>query len=385
MRKVIGNSQYQKIANALLILRLLRQGSNTRVALSRTLGLQPSTVTYIVNRLLEAGLILETQKNERSETKKAQSSGRKAVCLELNTGFGRIIGLELLADSGWGTILDPKGNILHSQRIEYPEITSADPRKRFQHIVASSVEQMNNLCDGIDILGIGIALPGIVTSHNHTVRECWTHALRDCDFSRFFKQTFDCPVFLENDANCCVQRYLFEHDEEQNDNLMYLLARTYPAHHVPEGVSPFGIGFGMVFNGQLYRGSSSRAGEFRSAMLEHGNEERQLAFELKSMDDFHSSKGIREEIFKEILANMETISSVVDPATIYLGGFLLDYEDEVHDLLWPIAEEKIIFANAHTDASEGAAMNVLAHMFSIPQIGSESVHWPWESLLSITM
>ena len=60
MKKIVGNSQYQKIANALLIIQLLCKGPNTRVAIARELGLQPSTVTYSINRLIETGLVRES-------------------------------------------------------------------------------------------------------------------------------------------------------------------------------------------------------------------------------------------------------------------------------------------------------------------------------------
>ena len=79
MKKVVGNSQYQKVANALLILRLLRKGANTRVAIARELGLQPSTVTYSVNRLLEVGLV---QESSTSVQNGSASLGRKAVSIE---------------------------------------------------------------------------------------------------------------------------------------------------------------------------------------------------------------------------------------------------------------------------------------------------------------
>ncbi len=384
MRKVVGNSQYQKFANALLILRLLRKSSSTRVALSKALGLQPSTVTYIVGRLQESGLIRESLVSGSPEGRKSTASGRKAVKLELNRDFGRIIGLELLADSGWGSILDPMGHVIHSQKIEYPEACTTDLKDRFEFLVESSVAQMARMCEGIDILGVGIALPGIVESETHIVRECWTHALKECDFSRFLEENFAFPVILENDANCCVQRYLFESDEERAENIMYILARTYPSDHVPAGVSSFGIGIGLVFNGALYRGSSSRAGEFRSAMMAGSRIERQLAFELKDIDDLEQDREIRRRVLEEILMNTETISSVLDPQSVYLGGFLSDYTEEVKQLLSPETSQKTVFANAHTDASEGAAMNVLAQMFSIPQIGEQSSHWPWESLLKIT-
>ncbi len=104
--KVVGNSQYQKIANAFLILRLLRGGHSSRAAIARRLGLQPSTVTYSVTRLLDNGLVREC-KEGLDHQQVTSTQGRKAVEIELNLDFGRVIGLELLADYCWSSILDP--------------------------------------------------------------------------------------------------------------------------------------------------------------------------------------------------------------------------------------------------------------------------------------
>ncbi len=367
MRKVVGNSQYQKLANALLVLRLLRKGSTTRVAIARELGLQPSTVTYNINRLIEAGLVRESL--EEPGTGKTTTLGRRAVMLELNRDIFRVIGLELLADCGWASVLDAKGAVLYSQRVEYPALGDLEPRARFEHLVKDVVDKISPFCDGFPILGVGIALPGIVESNAQAVRDCWTHALKGQDFSAFFQKTFSFPIIMENDANCCVQRYLFDRAEERRDNLLYLLARRYPRTHVPAGVSPFGIGLGLVFGGTLYRGSESRAGEFVSAMMNPSEQGRQLA---TALEDLEKDASMRRALLSELAANIRSIASVLDPQTIYLGGFLTEYFAEVQTLLSDDVRDKVVYANAHNDASEGAAVNVLSLFYRIPQVGDTS-------------
>ncbi len=219
-KKVVGNSQYQKLANALLILQLLRKGPNTRASIARELGLQPSTVTYNINRLLEAGLVRQANTQELFQHGKEApiSLGRRAIALELNRDFGRVIGLELLADFGWASILDPSGSVLYSQQVDYPDRDGRTAQERFEHLVKTVVNQMVEKCGDSKVLGVGIALPGIVESNGQAIRDCWTHALKGTDLSEFFKRTFSFPVILENDANCCVQRYLFEGAAERQDN-----------------------------------------------------------------------------------------------------------------------------------------------------------------------
>ncbi len=377
MKKIVGNNQYQKIANALLIIQLLRKGPNTRAAIARELGLQPSTVTYSINRLIEAGLVRQSN----APIKEAASLGRKAVSLEINTDYGRIIGLELLADSGWASIIDLTGQVLYSAAIEYPLIEESDPQRRFEALVAQVIAGVELFCRQVPILGVGIALPGIVESNNANVRDCWTHELKRCDLAPFITGTFPYPVILENDANCCAQRYLFA-EEKHRETFMYLLARQYPSTHLPKGVSPFGIGIGLVFDSLLYRGSSSRSGEFISTFVPVHETGHQLSVMLDTVETLQEDRAIRSNVLEELVANIRSIDAVLDMATIYLGGFIADYRDEVCPMFPPELLEKILFAEAHTDASVGAAVNVLSTLLSIPQVGdTTAAHGLWDMLV----
>lgn len=364
MKKIVGNSQYQKIANALLIIQLLRKGPNTRVAIAQELGLQPSTVTYSINRLIETGLVRESTE----PIAQSVGLGRKAVSVEINTDYGRIIGLELLADSGWASIIDPTGRVLYSQPIEYPHIEETDPRSRFESLVTQVIAKTEGFCQDLPILGVGIALPGIVESNNSSVQDCWTHALKQCNFAPFIARSFPYPVMLENDANCCAQRYLYT-DRMRQDTFMYLLSRQYPSTHLPKGVSPFGIGIGLVFNSLLYRGSSSRSGEFISTFVPVHETGHQLSITLDTIETLQEDQAIRQKVLQELVSNIRSIDAILDMRAIYLGGFIADYHDEVSRMFPPDLLTKIIFANGHTDASEGAAINVLSTLFRIPQVG----------------
>lgn len=376
MKKIVGNNQYQKIANALLIIQLLRKGANTRAAIARELGLQPSTVTYSINRLIEAGLVRQSDEPIRESA----ALGRKAVSLEINTDYGRIIGLELLADSGWASIIDPNGRVLYSKPIEYPRIEETDPHRRFEALITAVIGDVEVFCHDLPILGVGIALPGIVESNNSSVQDCWTHALKRCNLAPFITRTFPYPVILENDANCCAQRYLST-DQGSEDTFMYLLARQYPSTHLPKGVSPFGIGIGLVFDSLLYRGSSSRAGEFISTFVPVHETGHQLSITLDTVETLQEDRAIRHSVLQELVSNIRSIDAVLDMRTIYLGGFIAEYHDEVSQMFPPDLLAKIIFADAHTDASVGAAANVLSTLFRIPQVGdTTSAYGIWDML-----
>lgn len=390
--KVVGNSRFQKVANAFLILRILRKGPLSRVVIAKELGLQPSTVTYSINRLFEAGIVQECSLavSSESNTGKAQKStstqGRKAIMLELNRDFGWVIGLELLADYCWACIMDVTGTVLVSTKVEYVDWIGDTAQQRFESLVSYMVDLMVSQCKDIPILGVGIAVPGIVSPNGHLVEECWTHDLRSCDFSDFLEKKFPFPVIIENDANCCVQKYLWNESENPCESFMYLLVRKYPKERLPQEVPAFGIGLGLVFNGILYRGAYSRSGEFKSALLSHPGVNDQLSVSKDELARLDQDDDVKKRVLNELLANLASAVSILDPRTVYLGGYLAQEQLLVRSLLEDRDSsiiKRVIFADAHADTAEGAAKNLLDILFRIPQVGeADSDSWRWEHILT---
>ncbi|MBN2618012.1 MAG: MarR family transcriptional regulator, partial [Spirochaetales bacterium] len=102
------NKIYQKNANVSLVMQTIRVKKEiSRIEISRELGLDRSTITNIVTKLIENNLLIE-----KSEGVSESKGGRKPVLLGINPEFGVILGLELQVNIYRATLLTVDGFIL---------------------------------------------------------------------------------------------------------------------------------------------------------------------------------------------------------------------------------------------------------------------------------
>ncbi|WP_248282137.1 ROK family protein [Mucilaginibacter robiniae] len=114
------------------------------------------------------------------------------------------------------------------------------------------VTEINNFIasSGVDkskILGVGITMPGFVDPArgvNYTFLECKDQSLVD-----YVQQAIALPVFIENDSTAiALGEQKFGVAINQDDAMVINLG--------------WGIGLGMIVNGEIFRGHSGLAGEF---------------------------------------------------------------------------------------------------------------------------
>lgn len=383
--KIVGNSQFQKTANSILILNYLRSHNLcSRALLSKTLGLQPSTVTYIVNRLIDLGLVYETVEGQKT------GSGRKPILLQLNNRFGYTVGLDLQADYYQFVITDLGGDIVLSGRRDYTQKIES-----FSILVQSVIEeiliQVKEIKD--KILRVCLALPGIVDTNTSTVIDCWTHSLNNYKIPHEMGGKFTFPIMIENDANCCCWNKLWESGDDTDDSFIYLLTRFHNPELVPLSMPPVGVGLGLVLDGEVFRGYRNMAGEFRSIFYrESGTGQISLTKEeLRSLpDDTHTKR----KLILELLRNILFLVPILNPRIIYIGGDLSGEEFLVRDILenemlneFSFIEGmecglSILGEDCNYDAAKGAAVLAQKQLFSIPKVGDTKLNPLWYDYLT---
>lgn len=373
--KIVGNSQFQKTANSILILNYLRSHSQcSRALLSRNLGLQPSTVTYIVNRLIDLGLVYETVEGQKT------GSGRKPILLQLNNQFGYTMGLDLQADYYQFVITDLGGDIVHSGRRDYThKMESFSILVEF--VIDEILIQIEDLKD--NILRVCLALPGIVETATSTVIDCWTHSLKNFAIPEQLAKRFEFPIIIENDANCCSWNKLWESGVETDDSFIYLLTRFHNPKLVPQSMPPIGIGLGLVLGGEVFRGYRNMAGEFRSIFYRDGGTG-QISLSKEELKFLPDDKNIKRKLILELLRNILFLVPILNPRTIYLGGDLKGEDTLVRDVLENEMKNEFSFIrdmecgltvlgeDCSFDAARGAAVLSQKHLFSIPKVGDST-------------
>ncbi|MFA7127922.1 MAG: ROK family protein [Sphaerochaeta sp.] len=389
--KIVGNSQYQKEANALLILNLLRRYMSSRVQIAHELGLQNSTVTYNVARLMENGSVIDVESNGTVPENHGKI-GRKPNLISLNPEFGRVVGIEMMSSLYRMYISDITGFQVFKAELPYTTKEGPKNRNQFEKLVEEVIEKAVSLCESVPLLGVCIAVPAIVLEGNTCIQECWTHGLDQVQFSGFLEK-FPFPVIFENDANCCAVKYLFNNDD-QNDCYFYLLSRKHKSEDVPEGIPTIGLGLGVVIKGELYRGSFSRSGEYRSSALMGTESNAQSDVDFSDLLKMDEDAGVRENLIQHLFSDLFCSISIFDPRSLYVGGFLASspYKETIADLLETTLKdswfqnkwegELILVHDTLFDPAEGAADLILDHLYRVPQVGStEPDQRKWNALL----
>lgn len=366
----VGNSQYQKIANTCLILNLLRKGPMSRIEISDTLGLQASTVTYSTQRLIEQGVINECGVLESS------GKGRKQKALSLNLDRGLVAGIELLVGFYRLSLLDILGRVRLKIELSYTVSYYEKGPELYKMRLSEALEKAEALASPLSLLGVCIAIPGVVYPDPFTVEDCWTHGLKNASFASFLSK-YPYPVFLENDANCSALRFLLEGNPF--DDFIYILFRKHDAVDLPSNVPLIGIGSGLVISGKLYKGAHGRAGEFASNMIDEIGH--QVSLSNADLSALESNKEAVKSLIREVFSNYLSSSCLIDPSCIYIGGFLAD--DPFRSILQEIVDNEYksrfgallpytrlqISENSSYDPSMGAACYILDWLFRVPQVG----------------
>ena len=128
-------------------------------------------------------------------------------------------------------------------------LTDPDPEKTLDQIV-QLVRDFVRLNNG-SIEAVGLSLPGLVDPSTGNAVYVPYFKWRDIPVSQMISTAVGLPVVIDNDANAVALAELWFGRPEVND------ARDFILVLVAEGV-----GTGIIFNGQVYRGQRGAAGEF---------------------------------------------------------------------------------------------------------------------------
>ena len=189
---------------------LRRQGPLPRVELARSTGLSFPAVSGLTSKLIAEELLCETETAATSWPDDADEDdadglngrrrGRPAVLLTLNPEFGRIIAVSLRMNLIETLIADFSGSSLAQSRLEIA--TRALDADALCDLVIAQIDAMleATATPRHRLLGIGIALQGIVNAD--TGRHLWSPALSvtDVDLVKPVRQAFDAEVVMANDA-----------------------------------------------------------------------------------------------------------------------------------------------------------------------------------------
>lgn len=234
----VARSSTIRDINRQIILNHIREKSPiSRAEIARVTDLQRSTVSLIVEELKSFGLIEEIEGES--------SGGRPPQLLSLRTSHAVAIGVDFGKKRTIVACGDLAGRILEQE--EFPTDTD------FEKTIARIVKSINYFIgkNGGSIEGIGVSVPALVEPNSGKVLLLPHLNWHEADFAERIRTATGLPVKIDNDANAAALAELWFGRPEVSavrDFILVLIEN--------------GIGTGIVFDGQIYRGKNGIAGEF---------------------------------------------------------------------------------------------------------------------------
>lgn len=233
----VARSSTIRDINRQIILNYVRElGPISRAEIARETALQRSTVSLIVDELTDHGLI--------EEVSGESTGGRPPNLLSLRTADAVAIGVDLGAIKTVIATSDLAGRVLSQEEFS----TDPEVNNTIQQIVECSLRVIRKT--GGTIEGIGISFPGWVdpeTTRSYAPHFKW----RDSPIAETVSQATALPVAIDNDANAAALAELWFGRPEIREIRDFILVLVEA-----------GLGTGIVFDGQVYRGEGGTAGEF---------------------------------------------------------------------------------------------------------------------------
>ncbi|MZD09447.1 ROK family protein, partial [Streptomyces sp. SID5785] len=317
-----GDPSLLRRINSAVVLHALRATDfATLTEITGVTGLSRPTVEGVVEGLIEAGLVIETDGTEPG----ARRQGRPARKFRFRAEAGHLLGLEIGPHRVAAVLSALDGRIMGSAAKEISEAAPADERiERLRGTVADLLRRAGVARDSLRAVGVGS--PGIVeadgTVRLGTALPGWT----GLPLGERLRRSFKCPVIVENDANTAAVAEHWKGAGVDSDDLVMVLA----------GLSP---GAGALIGGRLHRGFGGAAGEIGALHLLgrevrpetllsttdeplHPLDEQAVAkvFALARRGDERAGAAV-ERFIQRLVHDVAALVLALDPELVIVGGW----------------------------------------------------------------
>ena len=236
---MIGNNNSDLTEmNRSAIVRILQKDVYSRADLARITGLTQASITKITAALIEMGIV--------SEVGMIKGNGnRRSIGLRLHSENKQIVGVKFSRQMFSIGVFDISGKLYAMRQTEFE--LDHDPQSVLEDMKGQIRDTLSKYKN---VVAIGMAVPGPYLREKGkiaiiTAMPGW----RDVNFIAEFKEQFDKPLFIEQDANAgALAEWWFGNHRRPITTLAYLLAGE-------------GIGSGIVDNGNLLIGMKGIASE----------------------------------------------------------------------------------------------------------------------------
>jgi glucokinase-like ROK family protein len=230
--------QQTKEHNRNLVLKnIFEHDSISRAEISRITGLTRTTVSEIIAEFIEDGLVNEIGIG-------SSLGGKSPILLSLVKDSRCLIGMDIAQNHFRGAVVNLRGEIKKMITAPVIERLGEKPLMQMFEILDQLMEQS---CQ--PIVGIGVGTPGLVNTNEGMVINAVNFDWKDLPLAKILQDRYHVPVFIYNDSQAATMgEYIFGRYNQSGENLVVINIG-------------YGIGSGIILNGNLFQGDGGGAGE----------------------------------------------------------------------------------------------------------------------------
>lgn len=221
---------------------LYMNGPLTRQEVGAAAGVSPATVSNLVGELLEQGVVIEVGLED-------SNGGRPRGLLQVNPEYGFVVGVDVGETALLVELFDLSMKV-RASHVSTTELARLDPHDvvdRVHEGIEAVIAQAGVRSE--QILGVGVGVPGLVEHGNDAVVHGQSVGWDAVPLGAMLRDGMDLPLLIDNGAKTLGQAEKWFGAARGSDNAVIVLL----------GI---GVGTSIISNGELYRGSTSSAGEW---------------------------------------------------------------------------------------------------------------------------
>lgn len=279
---------------------ILRGNEISRTEIAENLNISAAGITKIIKRLMTENLIFEIGLKE-------STGGRPRKVLKINKEYKKIIGLNFGAGFLEISVGYIDGTLIETRRRNFYFKTS----DKLQVLLTDEISYFISKYDKNNIIGIGIALNGIVDSYNGISIFSPHLKWKNWKIKEYIESKFNIPVLVDNDVRCMLKAEMYKYKANKFDTAMFFYFRD-------------GIGSSIVINNNIHEGLNHSAGEIGHFIINNNSNSKCKCGKYGCLESEYSVKAIKDKISWELEKVGKEFLEDEDNKNIFVKASLLE-------------------------------------------------------------